>query len=227
MKTEIFNYPLKKYDFTKIISDFLNTGDLSELEAEPVENSTHNIDGSSIYKNMEETKTYKKLYEVLQSEKGRVFYRTYERFIKDVIRPLFDEPIYYQAKPTNRILYKNSPGQSRFHKDKQYGHHTSEINFIVPQTKAVETNSLWIESEEDKKDFSALNMAPGEFARFKGVDLMHGAKVNSENKTRVSFDFRVIPESKWPGDPVDTSTWKNKDKENFLFKNAHNFAYCP
>ena len=227
MQTEIFEYPLTKYNFTEIISSYLNTDDLSKLKAEPLENSSHPLEGSSIYKNMEETKTYKQLYEILNSERGKVFYETYEKFIKEIIRPQYDEPIYYQAKPTNRILYKNSPGQSRFHKDKQYGHHEAEINYMVPQTEATGTNSLWIESQENKKDFTALNMSPGEFARFKGVDLMHGAKVNSENKTRVSFDFRVIPESQWPGDPVDTTNWKQKDKENFLFKNAHNFAYCP
>ena len=70
-------------------------------------------------------------------------------------------------------------------------------------------------------------MKAGEFARFNGASLQHGAKVNTTGKTRVSFDFRIIPSAQMPGTITDTSRWKEEDKENPLFKNAHNFILCP
>ena len=226
MRTQIFNYPLKEYNFTDLLEGMLEVNNLSEIECESViENKTGSED-YSMYKNMEHTRLYKKLYDKLDSDEGDLFYQTYRSFIKEVIRPQYNEPIYYQAKPTHRILYKNVEGVSRFHRDADYGHHPSEINYFVPQTVAENTNTIWIESEEGKGDFTPINVQLGQFARFKGVTLMHGAKKNRSGKTRVSFDFRIIPSSDWPGDPADTSNWNEEDKKNKLFQNAHNFTIC-
>ena len=227
MKTRIIEYPLEKYNFTRIISNFLAVDELSEIKAESViENSSGNKD-FSLYKNMEQTQAYKRLYEKLNSEEGQEFYETFNNFIFNVIRPQYDEPIYYQEKPTHRILFKNSEGVSRFHRDSDYGHNEAEINYFIPQTLAFETNTLWIESEKGKEDYRAMNVSPGEMMRFKGVSLKHGAKKNETHKTRVSFDFRVIPFSKWPENVTDTSKWTEKDKQsNHLYKNAHQFKLC-
>lgn len=221
MKTEIFNYNLQEYNFTKIIEDFLEVEDLSEIAI--VDKKTVEK-GNSLYKNMEQTEHYRKLYEALNSEKGTVFYETYRKFIQEVIRPQYDEPILYQEKPTHRILFKNVEGVSRFHRDSDYGHNDAEINYILPQTLAFDTNTLWIESEVGKEDFKPVEMKPGQVARFKGVSLMHGAKINQTKKTRVSFDFRVIPLSLKPDEIADTTSWQEEDKTNFLFNNAHNFV---
>jgi len=221
MKTEIFNYKLEEFNFTKIIQDFLEVEDLSKIAM----GTNHETisDGNSLYKNMEQTEHYKKLYEALDSEKGAIFYKTYRKFIQQIIRPQYDEPILFQEKPTHRILFKNGGGISRFHRDSDYGHNKAEINYFLPQTPAFDTNTLWIESEVGKKDFEPIILKPGQVVRFKGVNLMHGAKINQTQKTRVSFDFRVIPLSQKPIEIVDTTTWKEEDKKNFLFKNAHNF----
>ena len=221
MKTEIFNYKLEDYNFTQIIQDFLGVEDLSEIA---MENQESIEDGNSLYKNMEQTIYYKKLYGALNSEKGAVFYKTYRKFIREIIRPQYGEPILYQEKPTHRILFKNGEGVSRFHRDSDYGHNKAEINYFLPQTPAFATNTLWIESKVGKEDFEPMVMEPGQVARFKGVDLMHGAKNNQTQKTRVSFDFRVIPLSQKPDEIVDTTSWKEEDKKNFLFNNAHNFV---
>jgi len=221
MKTKIFNYKLEAYNFTKIIQEFLGVEDLSEIA---IDDKKAVEEGNSLYKNMEQTEYYKKLYQALNSEKGAVFYETYRKFIQEVIRPQYDEPILFQEKPTHRILFKNAEGVSRFHRDSDYGHNEVEINYILPQTPAFDTNTLWIESEVGKEDFTPVEMEPGQVARFKGVSLMHGAKNNKTRKTRVSFDFRVIPLSQKPDEIADTTSWKEEDKTNFLFNNAHNFV---
>ncbi|MGB5944422.1 MAG: hypothetical protein WBG71_16170 [Leeuwenhoekiella sp.] len=222
METKVFDYDLAQFNFTAILENMLQTDDLSALEAE----TGSGKDTYSFYKNMEQTIAYKRLYEVLDSERGKVFYDTYEQFVKDVIQPQYDEPIYYQKKPTHRLLYHNVEGVSRFHRDSDYGHNPAEINYFVPQTEAFDSNTLWIESEIGKKDFEPVNLKPGQFVRFKGVNLEHGAKNNTTEKTRVSFDFRVIPASQFPEQVTDISNWKEEDKQNALFQNAHKFTLC-
>lgn len=224
METSIYKYDLAKYNFAKIIADYLEVNDLSALEASL--SSNNGTSQNSLYKNMEQSVAYKKLYESLNSANGSLFYDTYKRFIQEVIRPEYDEPILYQKKPTHRILFLDTPGVSRFHRDRDYGHSTAEINYFVPQTKAFGTNTVWIESTEGAKDFTPMDVEVGQFARFNGASLEHGAKENKTGKSRVSFDFRIIPFSKQPAIVTDTSSWEEKDKDNPLFQNAHNFSLC-
>jgi hypothetical protein len=175
---------------------------------------------------MEQTLPYVKLYAHLESEVGQKFYSIYEDFIRHEIRPLYPEPIFYQKKPTHRIHFKNGSGASRFHKDSDYGHNPAEVNYSVPQTPMFGTNGIWIESEEDKGDYEPMEMEVGQFAEFKGAFLKHGAKQNQTGQTRVSFDFRVMPKSEAPDVFTDKSSWKDKDGDNPLFENAHDFALC-
>ena len=63
----------------------------------------------------------------------------------------------------------------------------------VPITKSFNTNTIWIESEFDKNDYSPINADYGQFIMFDR--LKHGNKLNIEDKTRISFDFRIKPKS--------------------------------
>ncbi|WKN45146.1 hypothetical protein [Tunicatimonas pelagia] len=223
MKTTIFDYDQEEYNFAEIITDYLEADDLSQLRASL---NGEKFEANSLYKNMEQSSVYQRLYACLNSEEGKQFYNTYERFVQEVIRPQYDEPILYQKKPTHRILFLDTPGISRFHRDRDYGHNTAEINYFVPQTKAFDTNTVWIESEEGLQDFNPMELEIGQFARFNGASLEHGAVVNATGKSRVSFDFRIIPFSKTPAKITDTSSWNEADKENPLFQNAHSFSLC-
>jgi len=150
----------------------------------------------------------------------------YMKFIGEVIRPIYDEAIYYQSKPTHRILYRNSKGVSRFHRDKDYGHSMFEINYFVPQTEAFGTNTVWIESEEGKEDFKPMDLKPGQFARFDGPNLMHGAKLNTTGKTRVSFDFRIVKSSDLSSSDNSIKADATYDLQKELSRNAHRFKIC-
>lgn len=221
----ILDFDKTQYNFDQLIKDFIGADDLKALEADLKDESDSDND-NSIYKNMEQTSSYKKLYEKLDSEEGKQFYKLYQDFIKNVVRPMYDEPVFYQKKPTHRIHFKNGSGASRFHKDSDYGHNRAEVNYSVPQTPMFDTNGIWIESEEDKGDYRPMEMEVGQFTEFNGVYLKHGAKHNETGQTRVSFDFRVMPQSEAPDLPTDKSSWKEEDKDNPLFQNAHNFALC-
>ena len=57
-----------------------------------------------------------------------------------------------------------------------------------------------------------MNLDYGQYLIFDS-GLLHGNKLNSEKKTRVSFDFRIIPSSKWKDDKYkDFSSISKKKK---------------
>ena len=56
---------------------------------------------------------------------------------------------------------------------------------------------MWIESEPFKLDFKPLEGDYGNFWTNEGNICIHGNKPNLTNITRMSFDFRVIPLSKY------------------------------
>ncbi len=223
-KIEIHRYDLRTYNFPKIISDLIDMGDLDEITAEF--EGERPEDDSSIYKNMERSKAYSRMYSALASEEGLKFYETFDRFIRDIIRPHYRDSIYYQKKPTHRILYADVSGVSRFHRDRDYGHNVEEINFFVPLTKAFGTNTLWLESADGKEDFKPMELIPGEFLRFDGANLKHGAKVNTTGKTRVSFDFRILPMAFAKGErgKLMQSGTEPVELEGKLAANPHLFA---
>ncbi len=125
------------------------------------------------------------------------FLSVYEDFINKEIKPIFGEDIVYQAIPTFRIQYPNNKGVGEFHRDRDYNHNPEEINFFLPFTDAIDTSTIWIETEEGKEDFYPLNALYGDVVIFKGINLKHGNKINETGKTRISVDFRVIPLSKY------------------------------
>lgn len=219
----IFDFDAERFNFHQIIQRYLGTQNLSELRSDVEPDKSGD---ASIYKQMERSSAYQRLYNHLNGPEGDRFYETFEAFIQEVIRPQFEGAILYQQRPTHRIHFRNDRGESRYHKDTDYGHNPAEINFSVPQTKAFDTNTIWIESEADREDYAPIEMDVGQFVRFDGANLSHGAKNNQTEHTRVSFDFRVLRVSEAPDQLADTSSWQESDKDNALMQNAHSFALC-
>ncbi|MGB3740367.1 MAG: hypothetical protein WA948_13575 [Pontixanthobacter sp.] len=134
--------------------------------------------------------------------------------------PLFDEPIRAQATPTPRILFADQRGVSRYHRDADYGHHDAEVNFFLPLTRCVQTNALWVETRAHSGDHRAIEMEPGDLLMFDGANLSHGARANETGRSRVSFDFRVIPEG------VATATHRRERKPDEA-RSPHLFMPLP
>jgi len=223
MQKQIMSFDIKEFPFHELISKFIKIDELDTLNA--AENGFNKTD--SFYKNMESSPVFIKLYSALDGIEGEAFYQLYNRFIKEVIRPQFPESIYFQRKPSHRILFRDIEGVARFHKDSDYGHDESEINYWIPQTNAFATNSIWIEETKGKSDYACIDLELGEYLKFHGAVLSHGAKANMTNKTRVSFDFRVIPASKFNESMAlrgvaDTLV----QSKNPVMSNARKFGYC-
>ena len=131
-----------------------------------------------------------------KKEESGIFLNTYKDFVHHISSTIFKEKLIYQRKPTLRIHFPKNMSVGGFHRDRDYNHPIEEINIWVPITLAFNTNTIWIESKFDKEDYSPMNLNYGQAVIFDS-GLKHGNKINVENLTRLSFDFRVIPLSKW------------------------------
>jgi len=141
------------------------------------------------------TKYHKLYYEWARTDS---FDKLYTSFIKNIVHRIYkQEPIVYQSIPTFRIAFPGNIAVGEWHKDKWYRNgewaaSVKEDNFYLPITDAFDTNTIWVESEEDKGDYHPMNCTYGEIIKWDGCNLMHGNKINETGKTRISIDFRVI-----------------------------------
>lgn len=119
----------------------------------------------------------------------------YFDFVKFVIAPLYGGVHAYQIPPTFRFHYSGK-GSSSFHRDRDYGVNSGRLNVWLPMTRVWDTNSIWIESEDGKEDFAAVELEYGQALIFDGANLCHGSRWNTTDSTRVSFDFRFAPGSR-------------------------------
>lgn len=178
-------YDIKKYNFKEMLSYLFTVEDLSSIN--------ENMDVLK-RENDQSTRYHKLYYDWAKTEK---FSNIYYDFIKSVVLPIYSSPIVYQKIPTFRIAFNNNIAVGEFHKDKHYrnvdwAEKVSEDNFFLPFTDAFDTNTIWVETEEDKGDFIPMNCNYGQIVKWDGSNLTHGNKINKTGKTRVSIDFRVI-----------------------------------
>lgn len=80
-------------------------------------------------------------------EQDDVFLGLYHRLIQEIIAPLFEAPLYFQATPTIRFHFPNQKGfdfKPTYHSDIMLGHPPGEVNVWLPVTPAFESNSIKI-----------------------------------------------------------------------------------
>lgn len=179
------SFNTSKYSFADDLAKVFDATDLSAI--------TNDIEVLQ-RENDQGTKHHKLFYAWMDSSE---FLDKYSDFIREYVRPLYSDKIVVQKKPTFRICYPNNIAVGEYHKDKWYrdgewAEQVKELNFFLPFTDAFDTNTIWVESEQDKKDFAPMNCKYGEFIQWDGPNLLHGNKLNETGKTRISIDFRVI-----------------------------------
>ena len=202
-KKIVFEYDINSFNFYDIFKQYLSKFGISNLENFHSECSQTLLPDEIVdVANDQLLPVYKILYEIDQgyhltnnSFPGK-FLNTYKDFVHYLSSTIIQEDLVFQRKPTLRIHLPNNKAVGDFHKDREYNHPIEEINIWVPITSAFNTNTLWLESAFDKEDYSPMNMNFGQGLVFDS-GLSHGSVVNVENLTRLSFDFRIIPLSKW------------------------------
>lgn len=121
------------------------------------------------------------------------FFALYRGFVRDVIRPhLGEEFVLYERCPNLRVALAGAKALTPPHVDADYGHSGREINFWFPATRVDGASTLWMESVPGRGDFRPICAGPGEAIRFYGNQCLHFTKDNDSDRTRVSFDFRIV-----------------------------------
>tara|TARA_R110001606_G_C15378615_1_gene650191 strand:- start:2238 stop:2894 length:657 start_codon:yes stop_codon:yes gene_type:complete len=184
------NYDTAKYDFARLIKTIFDCEDLTKLH----EKLPENIEYKELHKIGEDNKTWyhKKFYEPINNG-DMEFVNVYRNFVREIITPLMHgEDFIFQRVPTFRVHAPGNVAVGGWHRDIDYNHSEHEINFFVPFTVAFGTNTMWVESEPNKKDFSPFEADYGDAYMWNGAILLHGNKPNTTGQTRVSVDFRVM-----------------------------------
>jgi hypothetical protein len=203
MKT--INYDISKFNFPKIVGEYLQCDDLSLIH----ESKDFSYFSKFKRENDQSTHYHKKFYTLARTDK---FLELYNTFIEEVVKKEYGCNIVYQKIPTFRMQFPNNIAVGEYHRDRDYRNgewasKVQEMNFFLPITKAYNSNTIWVESEEGKEDFAPMNCDPGQIIMWDGSNLLHGNKENIEPHTRVSMDFRVIKKANYiPSDKGSINT---------------------
>tara|TARA_B110001469_G_C9648399_1_gene329358 strand:- start:5288 stop:7141 length:1854 start_codon:yes stop_codon:yes gene_type:complete len=190
---KIFSFDTKKHNFLEYFQNIFveNKLELLHLKSTDYNNIKDVIQMGNL--NDRDTDLHKIFYNNIK--KNDNFKKLYCNFIRDIYKCFFpqEDILIYQSYPSIRIQYMESRTIPP-HKDsdKISNHPIGEKNFIIPITKMYNTNSIYIESESDKKDFKSINLDYGDLFFFNGNTCTHYNEKNKENKLRISLDFRII-----------------------------------
>lgn len=194
---KIYTYDTTKFDFRKLLLEHFECDDLQKLHDRhsdwlPKEELSFSEESS--------TKFHKSFYEKLR-EPWSEFVKLYRSFIAEQISSHVcgDCDFIFQKLPSFRV---HLPDEKAIHKvhydsDEDHRHPLGELNVFLPMTKCLPNNTLWAESEPGKGDFSPMLLSYGEYAIWNGNECAHYNESNTEEKTRVSLDFRLMPTDRY------------------------------
>ena len=193
MKT--IEFDVNKYRVRSLVSDVFHTEELEKIHE--VRKDLLPTESLNLYTESS-TKFHNTFYTKL-NDNWTEFYELYDNFIHNEVTKLLDEPFHYQKWPTFRVHIPNDQAIHTFHSDGDplHKHPPGEINFFLPLTRCYGTNTIWVESQPMKLDFKPIELKYGQYSMFNGNQCMHGNKPNKTSLTRISFDFRIIPLSKY------------------------------
>lgn len=187
----IKNYDKKKYPFAEIISNLFEVNNLENVHQIYKEVS----EGEKLdQKNEADTLFHKKYYDKLRggwSELTDIF----ETFIREEISRTIKGPFLYQTMPSFRVQVPKQKAVSNWHYDADYkhGHPDWEINVQIALSEAKDTSATWVESVPGLGDYKPINLKDNQYCIFNGNRCVHGNFFNESNKSRVSYDFRIMP----------------------------------
>lgn len=204
-KIQKFNFDIQKFCFKEIFLNHFNSININSLDTLHLDLPSSLLPKNIVTaQNDQAQNIYEFLYKIDEGynlktkKKSGDFLKAYNYFIKFIKDEIIKEDIIFQKKPTLRVHFPENKSVGEFHRDSEYNHPHEEINVWVPITDTKNSNSIWIESDYGKNDFMPQNINYGSFIIFDSC-LKHGNKINKEKNSRLSFDFRIIPKSKWKG----------------------------
>tara|TARA_B100001778_G_C18590422_1_gene632030 strand:- start:344 stop:2326 length:1983 start_codon:yes stop_codon:yes gene_type:complete len=201
------DYNPDDYKFIKLVSDLFET-ELSNLH-EKAENTYELF--TTIGKDSN-TEFHNKFYAHLNNNWQEIK-DEYSKFIKEVILPFLDlEEALVQKFPSFRVQLPNNLAVvvNHYDSDSLHQHPSGEINFIYALTNMYDTNSVFVEKMPLIDEYEQITLNAGETICFNGNKCKHHNKINETGKTRVSWDFRVLPLNYYKENNGGTSASTNK-----------------
>ena len=201
-----YNYDTQKYPFRDILLKIFNNWEGTVETLYQFFENSDKLDQITIDEDTK-TKFHRHYYD---SPYYQELLDLYYKFLKEVVLPIFkttDSEFVVQKDPCFRICLPNNTALGKrqgvdttnekigVHTDGEYGHPTSEINFMLSFGSQYDTNSCYVETQEGSNEFKAITLNYGEFYSFYGNKLRHFNKTNITGTSRVSIDFRVMPYS--------------------------------
>jgi hypothetical protein len=213
----IHKFDNKIYNFDTLVSKVFDVNELCKLHEE---RSDLLPKDKLVFENESQTDFHKIFYSKMNNDELKELEEKFILFIKNEVKPLFDDDILHQYMPSFRV---HLPGDKAIHKwhydsDPDHKHPDWEINFHIPLTNSSDTQSIWIESVPGLGDYKSIDLEYGEFVIFNGNKCMHGNKENITNNTRVSFDFRILPIERYDDNLKSSVTSNRKFKEGDYYK---------
>ena len=184
MKT--LSYSTITYPFKETVENYLNHTNL------PLIHEDHRFNETLVHGTDQAQALHRTFYDAMDGDINQAFVRLYNRFIKEVVAPLYKDEIIFQKFPTFRIHQPSNIAVFGWHRDRDYQHNPKEVNYYLPITSAFETNTFWYETEPDKGDYQPMVANYGDLIQWDGANCRHGNKPNATGQTRVSFDFRIL-----------------------------------
>jgi len=216
------SYDVNKYHFKELLQKLYQVNELEKLH---IERSDLLPSEELKFENEASTKFHKVFYDQLNNN-WKEFKNAYESFIKNEITNFFDEPFAYQYLPSYRVQIPNERAIHKWHfdSDDDHKHPNGEINFCLAITKMKDTTAIWAETSPGKKDFFPMEIDYGQYFNFNGNKCTHGNKKNLTENIRISFDFRVMPKSKYNiKNPNVSVTNKKKFIIGGYYRSSDNF----
>ena len=141
------------------------------------------------------TEFHKTFYKKLDKDWDDIKYE-YDTFIKNEILPFLNlTEAMVQKFPTFRVMLPNNVAIVVNHHDSDqlHKHPKGEINFIMALTDMYDTNTVNVETMPRLNEYKKIILSAGESCCFNGNLCNHNNEINKTGKTRVSFDFRILP----------------------------------
>ena len=207
-KFNIHSYDTELYPFKEFIEKLYQVNKLEKLhELKPELLPNEKLK----FENEASTKFHKIFYDKLNNN-WENFIKIYEKFIKNEIENLIEEPFAYQYLPSYRVQIPDDQAVHKWHfdSDEDHKHPEGEINFCIAITDMKNTTAVWSETEPGKKDFFPMQIKYGQFFSFNGNKCTHGNKINTSTNVRISFDFRILPKSKYKPQYLEKSVTNKK-----------------
>ena len=188
----IYNYDVSRHGFLQYFLDLYETDTLDSIHNR---SETYNDVSNNICDKLSDVETdlHRLFYKDIKTNPK--FKRLYCDFIKCIFDQFFpDENVYiYQSFPSIRIQYFDSVTIPPHYDSDDIGRHPiGEKNFLLPITRMYGSNTIFIESEPDKQDYSGVDMEYGELFAFNGNKCTHYNNRNIEKNVRISLDFRIL-----------------------------------